>query len=323
MPEGAHDLPTLDPAKFQDPFTTAKGETRASVSLSALETLWFNTGSLCNITCQNCYMESSPSNDDLTYLSVEQIRTYLDEIRAKNLPVREIGFTGGEPFMNKDLVAMLDQVLEMGLNALVLTNAMKPLWQKREQLLGLQQRFGLDTIQAKLKLRISIDHFTQDAHECERGPDSWAPMEQGVAWLRDHSFTIDVAGRTLWEETPDVSRRGYQCLFDAWGLDIDAQDPARLVLFPEMDETLDVPEITTQCWGILNVRPDAMMCASSRMVVLRKGDDTPSVVPCTLLPYDRAFDMGTTLEDAADAVQLNHPHCARFCVLGGASCSVG
>jgi hypothetical protein len=45
------------------------------------------------------------------------------------------------------------------------------------------------------------------------------------------------------------------------------------------------------------------------------------VLSCTLLPYDPAFEMGTTLADAASAVPLNHPHCAKFCVLGGASCS--
>ena len=319
MPEGAHDLPPLDPSKFQDPFTTAKGETRASVSLSSLKTLWFNTGSLCNITCENCYMQSSPKNDDLVYLAHGDARAYLDEIANHALPVQEIGFTGGEPFMNPDIIAMLDDVLSRGLQALVLTNAMKPLWQKRDKLLDVLKRYGGD----KLKLRISVDHYTEQGHEEERGEGSWAPMLKGVKWLKDHGFTIDVAGRTLWDENETLSRKGYQQLFDAWELAIDAQDPAHLVLFPEMDETRDVPEITTQCWGILNVRPDAMMCATSRMVVHRKGEDAPRVVPCTLLPYDPAFDMGERIQDAQGAVQLNHPHCAKFCVLGGASCSVG
>jgi hypothetical protein len=45
------------------------------------------------------------------------------------------------------------------------------------------------------------------------------------------------------------------------------------------------------------------------------------VLSCTLLPYDSAFEMGETLAEAAGEVPLNHPHCAKFCVLGGASCS--
>ena len=64
-----------------------------------------------------------------------------------------------------------------------------------------------------------------------------------------------------------------------------------------------------------------MMCATSRMVVKRKGQDKAVVVPCTLLPYDAAFELGHSLTQAARAVRLNHPHCAKFCVLGGASCS--
>ena len=94
-----------------------------------------------------------------------------------------------------------------------------------------------------------------------------------------------------------------------------------LILFPEMDVTAKVPEITTSCWGILGKDPADMMCASSRMVVKHKGDDHLSVMACTLLPYDQRFNLGRTLLDAWRPVRLNHPHCAKFCVLGGASCS--
>ena len=64
----------LDPAKFRDPALTARGETRATVALRALETLWFNTGTLCNLTCRNCYIESSPRNDRLAYLTRAEVR---------------------------------------------------------------------------------------------------------------------------------------------------------------------------------------------------------------------------------------------------------
>jgi hypothetical protein len=64
-----------------------------------------------------------------------------------------------------------------------------------------------------------------------------------------------------------------------------------------------------------------MMCASSRMVIKRKGAASLVVVPCTLLPYDPQFEMSETLAAAKTTVKLNHPFCAQFCVLGGASCS--
>jgi hypothetical protein len=88
-----------------------------------------------------------------------------------------------------------------------------------------------------------------------------------------------------------------------------------------MDARADVPEISTGCWDILHVDPGSMMCATSRMVVKAKGAAAPHVVACTLLPYDERFALGPTLADAGGRVMLNHPHCARFCVLGGASCS--
>ena len=71
-------FPSLDENKFRNPATTLTGETRAEVSLSNLETLWFNTGTLCNIACINCYIGSSPTNDALSYISSKEVGRYLD-----------------------------------------------------------------------------------------------------------------------------------------------------------------------------------------------------------------------------------------------------
>lgn len=90
-----------------------------------------------------------------------------------------------------------------------------------------------------------------------------------------------------------------------------------------MDVSAEVPEITTDCWDTLGKSPDDVMCAPSGMVVKRTGADRPAVLSSRLLPYDSAFETGTTLKEAERDVSLNHPHCAKFCVLGGASCSGG
>ncbi len=308
---------TLDPGKFNDPDVTAEGEQRAVVALTRLKTLWFNTGSLCNISCQNCYMESTPKNDALAYLSGQDVENYLDEIRGENLPVEEIAFTGGEPFMNKALVKMLEVSLEQDYRVLVLSNAMVPMHHRFNDLLALKARFG-----GKLAIRVSIDHYTRAKHEAIRGEATWEPMLKGLRWLAEHGFNLAVAGRTCWNESDEVARAGYATLFETEDILIDAHDPASLVLFPEMDSAQDVPEITIHCWDILGVAPETMMCATSRMVIKRKGEDGPLVVPCTLLPYDREFELGHDLGGSSKTVSLNHPHCARFCVLGGASCSV-
>ncbi|WP_417319129.1 radical SAM protein [Emcibacter sp.] len=302
--------------KFRHPDHTVSGEERARVDLVELETLWFNTGTLCNLECRNCYIESSPTNDRLAYISREDVAGYLVEIRQEQLPVREIGLTGGEPFMNPEITGILEECLSGGFEVLVLTNAMKPLHHNKKSLLVLKERFG-----RQLKFRVSIDHYRQEIHEEERGARSWTPTIEGVAWLATNGFALSIAGRTFAGEEEKDMRRGYQTLFDELSLGLDAFDPAQLVLFPEMDEMADVPEITTACWDILGVSPDAMMCATSRMVVKRRGEGAPTVMPCTLLPYDRQFDMGTTLAGMRPSVSLNHPHCAKFCVLGGASCN--
>jgi hypothetical protein len=264
----------------------------------------------------NCYIESSPTHDALVYLTAAEQLAYLDQIAALGLATEEIGLTGGEPFMNPDIIALIEAPLVRGFKVLVLTNAMKPMDHKKDALLVLKARFG-----DQLTLRVSLDHYTGPVHEAERGAGSWDKALQGLTWLAEHGFGLAVAGRSLADEDMTVARTGYQALFGRLGLAIDANSPAHLVLFPEMDARVDVPEITMACWGLLHKDPTEVMCASSRMVVKRKGAARPAVIACTLLPYDPQFELASDLAGALGAVALNHPHCAKFCVLGGASCS--
>lgn len=297
----------LDPAKFRDPSVTAKGEPRARVALARLDTLWINTGTLCNLACTSCYIESSPTNDALVYPTLAEILPYLDEAAA--LGAREIGFTGGEPFMNRDAIPMIAASLERGLEVLVLTNAMRPMRRFEAALEALPRE--------RLTMRVSLDHHSRAVHEAERGAGTWDRALGGLIWLESRGFRTAIAGRQLPGESLGEAQAGYSALCRSAGL----AAPAGLVLFPAMDAAADVPEITNACWDILHVSPESMMCASSRMVVKAKGAPRPHVVACTLLPYDPRFALGPTLADSTLEVPLNHPHCARFCVLGGASCS--
>ena len=127
----------LDAAKFRNSQVTAQGAPRARVAFAGLRMLWINTGTLCNITCANCYIESSPRNDALAFISAGEVAALLDEAATLRQTPQQVGFTGGEPFLNRDLPAMLQDVLGRGLQALVLTNAMKPMLRQAEALRAL------------------------------------------------------------------------------------------------------------------------------------------------------------------------------------------
>ena len=316
MADGANIAVTQGLRKFSDPEVTASGAARAEAPFRALKTLWINTGTLCNIACANCYIESSPTNDRLVYMSAAEAAPFIDE--ACEMGAEEIAFTGGEPFMNPDLFEMVERALARGARVLILTNAMQPMMRPKIRV-RLQQL--IEAWEARVAIRVSFDHFTEDGHDRERGGGAFSVALGGLAWLSEIGAALSVAGRAALSEREDVARAGYRAFFTENGVQLDADDPGDLILFPEMEHAADPPEITTECWRILDRRPEELMCASSRMLVKRRGAAAPTVLACTLIPYNDEFDMGGSLTAAARPVKLNHPHCATFCVLGGSSCS--
>jgi sulfatase maturation enzyme AslB (radical SAM superfamily) len=299
--------------KFKDPITTADGSTRAFIEAKKIKTLWFNTGTLCNIECKNCYIESSPKNDRLVYITFEEVKLFIDEAIDKKLGTKEIGFTGGEPFMNKDVLKMIEYSLSKNFKVLVLSNAMKPMLNRKEDLLKINHQ--------DLTIRVSIDHYQKEKHEEIRGKNTFNVMMEGLKWLNQNNFNYALATRLLWGEQEDQLRDNFNLFIDKYNLKLDAKSKEQLVTFAEMDEKVDTPEITTACWNLLGKNPDDIMCSSSRMVVKKKTSPKPSVIACTLLPYDDEFDLGQNLTSSLKKIYLNHKHCSKFCVLGRSSCS--
>ena len=306
-------MSNLSDNKFKDQKVTADGSNRAFIEARNIKTLWFNTGTLCNIECKNCYIESSPKNDSLAYLTFEEVKSFIDEAVDKNLGTNEIGFTGGEPFMNKDIMKMIDYSLRKRLKVLVLSNAMKPMLNRTKELIKLNH--------PNLIVRVSIDHYEKEKHEEIRGKNTYDVMLQGLKWLNENNFNYTLATRLLWNEKEEDLRKNFGTFIKNNNLRLDTNSPKELVTFAEMDEKIDTPEITTSCWDILNKDPNDVMCSWSRMVVRKKNSKNPSVIACTLLPYADEFDLGETLTNSLQKIYLNHKHCSKFCVLGGSSCS--
>jgi MoaA/NifB/PqqE/SkfB family radical SAM enzyme len=303
----------LSDNKFKNQKVTADGSNRAFIEARNIKTLWFNTGTLCNIECKNCYIESSPKNDSLAYLTFEEVKSFIDEAIDKNLGTNEIGFTGGEPFMNKDIMKMIDYSLNKNFKVLVLSNAMKPMLNRTKELIKLNH--------SNLTIRVSIDHYEKEKHEEIRGKNTYDVMMQGLKWLNENNFNYTLATRLLWKEKEEDLRKNFGTFIKNNNLKLDTYSPKELVTFAEMDEKIDTPEITTSCWDILNKDPNDIMCSWSRMVVRKKNSKNPSVIACTLLPYADEFDLGETLTNSLQKIYLNHKHCTKFCVLGGSSCS--
>lgn len=299
--------------KFSNKLKTLKNEDRAFVDLMDYKTIWFNTGSRCNLSCENCYIESTPTNDQLSYLTAQDVKFHLEEIKNEAFATKLIGLTGGEPFINKEIIPIIKMVLEYGHEVLVLTNATKVIERHFEALSDLKNTFG-----QKLHLRVSLDHYTKELHEKERGENTFYQTLNNLKKLNNIGLTLSLAGRSISGEVSTFAYQKYIDLLNEYDIPLSQE---KIVIFPEMDLNKDVPEISVGCWDILKKSPDMQMCASERMIVKKKGESHTSVLACTLIAYHDEFNLGQTLKDSQRRVYLNHKFCAQFCVLGGASCS--
>ncbi|MGZ8833447.1 MAG: radical SAM protein [Thermoanaerobaculia bacterium] len=145
----------------------------AHVPLIALDTLWFQVaGTLCNIECTHCFISSSPQNRSHGMLSLADVERRLAE--ARELGVREYYFTGGEPFMNRDMLAILEVTLRQG-PATVLTNGMLL---RPEICARLRELF--DASEYSLDIRVSLDGFDPQSHDAIRGRGVWDKVMDGL-----------------------------------------------------------------------------------------------------------------------------------------------
>ena len=170
--------------------------------------------------------------------------------------------------MNKDLPAMIEESLTRGFRVLVLTNAMRPLHHRHEDLLAIRECHG-DALGSEYLLIISLERNTKIFRYPHLGAD-----DRGPRWLAANNFNLYVAGRTCWDETDNEARAGYRAFFQSEDISIDVDD--RRVLFVSGNGyAVDVPEITVHCWDILGVEPETIMCATSRMIVQKRVPKAP------------------------------------------------
>lgn len=173
--------------------TTAQCPT---VPLNSLDELWFQVaGTRCNLECSHCFISCSPRNNKFGYLSLDTVRKFLDESIEHG--VREYYFTGGEPFLNTEMVPILEAALDYG-PATVLTNAtvFKREWIER-------LRAAEDASTFCLEFRVSIDGPDSATNDPIRGAGTFDRAMQGVGLLVEHGFLPIITMTRVWEDHED------------------------------------------------------------------------------------------------------------------------
>jgi len=283
----------------------------------ALDDLWFMVGSRCNLRCIHCYVESSPENDSLEQLTLDDVLRFLEEGRAYHM--KHVYFTGGEPFLNRDIAKMVKAGLEVA-DVSVLTNATSPVRQFLGELESLNRTFP-----SKLTMRISLDHYDEARHEAIRGTGTFQKTV-------DHAVALARAGlRCIITVTPEVFRgnpvsieyvkKALTTLFDRYGVDMDVKVlPAVLEMGAQrrrLARPSHVTPLTESRMKQNRVDVKTLMCHSGRSVL--KKDGTCRVYPCPIIYEVPEFELGRTLRASlAQPVSLSHHACASYCGLSTA-----
>ena len=324
-----------------------KGEARGYVEPKqaggrfVLDDLWVMPGSLCDLKCTHCYTASSPTNDRLQEIGFEELRPHLNA--AARFGVQKIYFTGGEVFVNEDVlrgraprneefVRILRHALDLA-PVEILTNARRYIRNYFDVLAELRAKHG-----DRLRLRITLESPRADEHDAIRGKGTFAQTVETVVELARLGFVPVITAERpfLSEPTDDAIRSAYEELFAARpGSRAKSKDGVQVEVnlienVLEMGHQLvqleragrrPAPEtfVTTNCFSILGKPPESLMCHFSRCI--QKIDGTLRYYPCPVIYDDPRFELGRTLEDSFRRVYVAHKNCYAYCLKGrGATC---
>ena len=280
------------------------------VALSHLDHLWFQVGgTLCNLTCHHCFISCSPKNDSFGFLSLQQVRERLEESVA--LGVKEYYFTGGEPFLNRELVPILVETLRYG-PATVLTNGtvLKDEWLVTLRDAEAASRYSLE-------FRVSIDGCTPETNDPIRGDGTFARAMDGVSHLVRFGFLPIITVARTWSDEEELSVVGnFISMLKASGY-----GRPRLKILPllqlgaEEQRTAgsrDSERVTLEMMHDYDTTQ--LICEHSRIVTDR------GVYVCPILIEAPDANLGDTLDDAQRPFSLRHGACYT-CYQYGAICS--
>jgi uncharacterized Fe-S cluster-containing radical SAM superfamily protein len=278
-------------------------------TLKSLDTLWFQVGgTVCNLACTHCFISCSPTNHTHEMLRLAEVQRTLDEAAA--LGVREYYFTGGEPFLNPDMEAILEATLKVG-PANVLTNGLflEPARCARLKAMAEASDYSLD-------LRVSLDGYDAATNDPIRGAGTFERILDGVRNLvaagLNPVITVTEACR---EAGTDAGKARFFALLQELGI-----GKPRLKVLPVFQIGAEAERGGAyEGWqrlrdgDVAEGSLDHLQCRSCRMVT------DQGVWVCPILVNEPAGKMGETLADSLGAFPLEHPACWT-CHVYGVSC---
>jgi len=281
-----------------------------SVELSHLDHLWFQvSGTLCNLKCHHCFISCGPKNDSFGYLSLSDVKERLEE--SVELGVKEYYFTGGEPFLNRDMFAILVETLRFG-PATVLTNGtvLKDEWLET-------LREAEDSSLYSLEFRVSIDGFSPETNDPIRGDGTFERAMNGVVKLVEFGFLPIITAARTWpdEDETRVVGQFVKTLREA------GYDRPRLKILPTLK--LGAEEQRTSGYAtserithemIDGFDRSQLVCEHSRIVTDR------GVHVCPILIDSPDSLLGQSLRESTAPFEMKHGACFT-CYQYGAICS--
>jgi molybdenum cofactor biosynthesis enzyme MoaA len=294
-----------------DPMTspTAIAADPPYVPLLALDTLWLQVaGTVCNITCTHCFISCSPTNHSHGMMTLAEVEARLRE--AKELGVREYYFTGGEPFLNREMLPILRTTLSQG-PATVLTNGMLL---RKELCAGL--RALADQSEYSLDLRVSLDGFDRESHDRIRGDGVWDRVMIGLRNLAAEGFEPVITVTTAAEGVESAEGRArFLDLIRSFGF----RKPRLKVLSlfrigAEETRTRAYADFERLSRETMSEGDAATLQCSSCRMVTSKG-----VYVCPILIETPAARMGDRLDETLRPFALAHGAC-HTCWVDGVSC---
>ena len=293
------------------------------VPFGHLRALWFQiTGTLCNLTCAHCFISCSPTNHRLEFLAPETVYRYLDE--AAQLGVRDIYFTGGEPFMHKELLTILERSLQVAPTS-VLTNGVLITPRVAEALGALQAASPYS-----LEIRVSIDDVDEAQNDAVRGKGALQKALQALQLLQANGIAPIVAvteylysnGASEPAEPAETDGNGegsgFYRKFRDFLLANGIAKP-RLKMIPvfamgQLEGAVPLPQYVTSDM-LEGFDSDSLQCTSSRIVA------DGGVYACPLLVGEPQALLSTgSLADALQPCTLYHTAC-HTCYVTGMTCA--